>query len=56
MVSSHKRLELSLLTGLLAAHRYQPLWLRLTSVTLMTLELPSAKTEMLPFRVSCFHE
>lgn len=56
MVSSHKRFELSLLTALLATHRNQPVWLRLTSVTLITLELPSEKTEMLPLRVSCFHK
>lgn len=55
MVSSHNRFELSLLTELLATQRYQPVWLRLMSVTLMMLELPCAKTEKLPLRVSCFH-
>lgn len=55
MVSSHNRFELSLLTELLATQRYQPLWLRLTSVTLITLELPRAKAVMLPLRVSWFH-
>lgn len=55
MVSSHNRFELSLLTELLATQRYQPVWLRLTSVTLTTLELPRAKAVMLPLRVSWFH-
>lgn len=55
MVSSHSRLERSLLTALLATQRYHPVWLRLTSVTLITLVLPCAKVEMLPLRVSCCH-
>lgn len=55
MVSSHSRFELSLLTALLATQRYQPVWLRLMSVTLMMLESPCAKVEMLPLRVSCCH-
>lgn len=54
-VSSHRRFELSLLTALLATHRYQPVWFRLTSVTLMMLLFPCAKAVMLPLRVSCCH-
>ncbi|TNN63481.1 hypothetical protein EYF80_026331 [Liparis tanakae] len=55
MVSSHSRLELSLLTSLLATQRYQPVWLRLMLVTLITLASPRAKAETLPPRVSCCH-
>lgn len=55
MVSSHKRLELSLLTALVATQRYQPVWFLLMSVMLMRLLLPWATTVMLPLWVSCCH-
>lgn len=55
MVSSNNRLEVSLLTGFLAIQRYQPVWLRLTLVMLITLLLLCAMTEMLPLRGWCCH-
>lgn len=54
MVSSFSRLDVSLLTALLAMQWYQPEWLRWMSVTLMTLVLPCAITKTLPPWDSCF--
>lgn len=54
-MSSHNRLEVSLLTVFLTVQRYQPVLFRFTSVTLIMLVFPCAKVVMLPLRVSCCH-